>query len=146
MNVDLIDLIVRLLAGLFFLFFGISSSETGPPAPVPEPTAVFSDPQGETIRSFTTIRDVEVNVMESFPLQIQLRVTGEHPDGCELPVMVEQRREGNTVTVEIYRELPPDIFCPMVLQPYEGSIRLEGNFMPGDYVIRVNDFVVEVTL
>ena len=34
----------------------------------------------------------------------------------------------------------------MMLQPYEDTIQVEGNFEPGDYVITVNGFVVEVTL
>jgi hypothetical protein len=55
-------------------------------------------------------------------------------------------REGNTVTVSIYRELPLDLMCPMILQPYEATIPLEGGFEPGEYVFRVNDFVLEQTL
>ena len=107
---------------------------------------MFSSPEGDFIRSYTNIHNVEVIVLESFPMQVELHITGEHPDGCELPVVVDQQRDGNTVTVEIYRELPADVFCPMVLQPYDDTIKLDGNFEPGDYVFKVNDFVVEATL
>lgn len=142
---ELIDLIIRLLMGLFFMFFGISSSVTEP-SQAPEPTVVFSNPQGAIIRSYTNIYSVDLLVLESFPMQVQLQVSGEHPDGCQLPVVVEQRRDGDRITVEIYRELPAEVMCPMMLQPYADSIMLEGNFMPGDYVFKVNDYVIEQTL
>ncbi len=135
----LIDILVRLLVGLFMaFFFGVRADVPLPP----EPTPVTLPPT----RSMTTIRDVQVIVLESSPMQVQLHVTGEQPDGCELPVQVDQQREGNTVTLSIYRDLPGDVFCPMVLQPYEDSIMLDGTFEPGDYVFIVNDFVVEQTL
>ena len=79
-------------------------------------------------------------------MQVQLHVTGEQPDGCDFPVIVEQAREGNTVTVSIYREVPLAVMCPMILLPYDDTIPLAGNFEPGDYVFQVNDFVVQQTL
>ena len=131
----LIDILVRLLVGLFMVFFfGVRAD-----VPTPEPTPVTLPPS----RSMTTIRNVEVIVQGT---QVQLHVTGEHPDGCKLPVHVDQQREGNTVTLSIYRELPGDVFCPMVLQPYDDTITLDGSFEPGDYVFNVNGFVVEKTL
>ena len=48
--------------------------------------------------------------------------------------------------VEVYQEIPPDVLCPMILRPYNDTIRLEGDFEPGDYIFQVNDFVVEQTL
>lgn len=138
--VSLIDILVRVMM-LFFtgFLFGVQSTIERPDEP-PEALTV------PATQSFSTIYDVEVLVMESFPMQVQLVVTGEHGDGCDLPVIVEQAREGNTVTVSIYREIPADTFCPMMLQPYEDNIMLEGTFEPGDYVFVVNEFVVEQTL
>jgi hypothetical protein len=59
---------------------------------------------------------------------------------------VEQRREGNEVFVEIYRELPLTVICPAVLHAYDATIHLEGGFEPGTYTIHVNDQVIEVTI
>jgi hypothetical protein len=136
--VSLIDILVRLLTGLFFL--GVAQPAPVRPVDPPEAIAV------PATQSFTTLFAVDVLVMESFPMQVQLQVQGEHGDGCELPVIVEQSREGNTVTVSIYRVLPADTFCPMMLQPYEASLMLDGTFEPGDYVFVVNNLVVEQTL
>ena len=86
----------------------------------------------------TNIFRVDVNVMESDPRQISLEVEGEHPDGCEYPVLVGQTRQGNTIDIEVYREVPADVFCPMILKPYKGTISLDGAFESGAYTINVN--------
>lgn len=83
----------------------------------------------------TNIFRVNVQVKET---RISLEVEGEHPDGCEYPVIVDQTRRGNTVDLEVYREVPADVICPMILKPYRDMIRLDGEFEPGDYTINVN--------
>ncbi|HLV35432.1 MAG TPA: hypothetical protein VKY59_09975 [Spirillospora sp.] len=133
-----IEIFIRILIALF-MFVGVTEEQTIRPVEPPDSS------EGHTIRSYTNITSVEVIVMESMPMQLQLRVSGEHADGCELPVVVEQERRGNTVIVEIYREMPADLFCPMILQPYNDIIPL-GTFEPGDYVFQVNDYTVERTL
>ena len=96
------------------------------------------DAVGETEKVLTNIHAVEVLVMEIHPVQVRLEVTGEHPDGCDLPVQVAQRRDGNSIEIEVYRELPTDMMCPMILLPYSDSIYLDGNFEGGSYTISVN--------
>jgi len=34
--------------------------------------------------------------------------------------------------------VPADVFCPMILRPYQGQIALEGDFAAGSYTIQVN--------
>lgn len=87
---------------------------------------------------FTHILRVDVKVSESKPIRINLDVEGEHPDGCEYPVIVDQSRSDNTIEIEVYREVPADVMCPMILKPYRGSIIVEGSFDPGEYTINVN--------
>lgn len=123
---DLIDLLIRLFLALFL---GTQSTVT-PPA--------------YNFRSYTIIEKVEARVLESFPAQIQLVVTGAQPDGCDLPVIVEQQRGENTVTVEIYRLGDPAMMCAAVLIPYQETIMLDGSFEPGTYAITVNDYKLEV--
>ena len=83
----------------------------------------------------TNILRVDATVKQA---QISLEVEGEHPDGCDLPVHVEQSRTGNTVNVEVYRQVPADMICPMILRPYQGTIQLDGDFDAGSYTISVN--------
>lgn len=88
----------------------------------------------------TNILDVTVKIAKSEATRVSLDVRGEHPDGCDLPVLVKQARQGNTITVEVYREVPADMFCPMILQPYQDTIQLNGDFGPGEYIINVNTY------
>jgi hypothetical protein len=98
------------------------------------------------IQSDTFIESVEVIVLESFPMQLHLVITGFQPEGCEFPVIVEQQRAENTVNVHIYREVPADVMCPMVIIPYEETVVLDGGFEFGTFTIQVNEFTVEIDL
>jgi len=102
--------------------------------------------EGNNMRVETVIENVEVAVLESFPMQLQLTVSGYQPDGCEVPVQTEQNAEGDTVTVTIYREIPVDTMCPAILNPYEATITLDETFTGGTVNIQVNDFSTSVTL
>ena len=94
----------------------------------------------------TNIHAVDIRVMESYPMRISLEVRGEHPDGCDFPVHVRQSRADSDIKVEVYREVPADVFCPMILRPYEGTIHLDGDFDFGAYTISVNDHSQNIEL
>jgi len=135
---------------MLLIFFGfaafLGTSESNPP-PVLPPTdggASGVPPSGSQV--LTVIESVDALLLESFPVQIHLHITGYQPDGCTFPVQVEQSRDGNSVNVRIYRVLPPDIMCTMQLVPYDETIALDGGFEPGDYTIDVNGTVVQVTV
>jgi hypothetical protein len=133
-SLEWIDFLIRLLVALLTAVVG--SSGFGVAVPV----------DTDTFHSPTIIEGVEVMVLESSPMQVNLAVRGAQPDGCEFPVIVEQRREGNTIIVEIYRDMPISLICAAVLLPYRETIALEGSFEPGTYTFRVNDYVVEQDL
>ena len=139
------EIFIRLLILLFSLFLGVEQ-EVRPP--IPEMTPTFTPPASgeETFRSLTVIDSVDALLLESFPVQINLQVSGYQPDGCDFPVQVEQRREGNEVFVDIYRNVPLAVMCPAVLVEYNESIHLEGGFESGTYTIHVNDQTIEVTI
>ena len=122
-----------------FLFFGGATEVQSPSAVEP----IVGEP---VMRSLTVIENVEVIVLESYPMQIHLQVAGYQPDGCDAPVQVEQRRDDNHVYVEIYRSLDPNVMCPMNIAQYSKNIPLEGGFESGAYIIDVNGYVVEITL
>lgn len=110
-----------------------------------ESGTVYSE--GELMRLPTVIETVDVLVMESFPPQLSLQVTGYQSDGCDFPAQVEIRREAETSTVyvQIFREMPLAVMCPANIIPYEASINL-GAFDPGTYTIIVNDVETQVEL
>ncbi len=131
----LLELLIRLI---IIMFFGGTSTSMN----VLPPSDFDSGPPS-VVRSYTYIQDVELIALESQPPQVQLHVKGEHPDGCDYPAQVTQQRDGNTITVEIYREVPFDVMCPMILLSYEDTIKLDGTFPPGNYTFKINDYVFE---
>ncbi|HLU08157.1 MAG TPA: hypothetical protein VK003_00685 [Oceanobacillus sp.] len=131
------EIFIRILVLLLYLFLGVEQ-EVRPPTP---PTS-----GEETFRSYTVIESVDALLLESFPVQINLEVSGYQPDGCDFPVQVEQRREGSEVFVEIYRDVPLAVMCPAMLVGYEATIHLDGGFESGTYTIHVNDQTIEVTI
>lgn len=92
----------------------------------------------DSIKVMTQISRVTARVTENFPMRIRLDIIGEHPDGCDYPVKIEQFRHGNIIKIEVYREVPADVICPMILQSYQSEIQLDGAFESGRYIIKVN--------
>ncbi len=137
------------LCGLLALLVMLLASCLGisvPGADVPiSPDDAPGAPGVGMFRNPLAIESVDVMVLESDPVQVSLTVTGYH-DGCEYPVTIEQRRAGNEVFVDIYREMPVDVICPMIAVSYIASISLEGSFESGTYTIHVNDFVQTLDL
>lgn len=129
------DWIMRLLVIAFLASVGIAESAGGAP---PMSQGV------PTIRAPHFIESVEVGRYPSAaaypaPLYIRVRAT---LDGCDYPTEIEQRQEGNTIYVDIFREMPIDVMCPMIAMLYEAEIPLEGTFNQGTYTIVVNNVTV----
>ncbi|MDX1992288.1 MAG: hypothetical protein SF029_07855 [bacterium] len=118
----------------------------GNPTAPPLPRGARATPPSTIAnRAYHVINDVDVLIMESFPPsappQVSLEITGYIPDGCTAETQLVQRQTGNTITIELYRELPPDAMCPMVISDYQENIAL-GALRPGRYTINVNGYVV----
>jgi hypothetical protein len=138
---NLIRFLLLIFLG-FMTFLGWSGrNDITPPV---DGGASGAPPSGSEV--LTVIETVDALIMESFPAQISLHVTGYQPDGCTFPVQVEQNRDSNTVSVKIYRILPPDIMCTMQLVVYDENIKLDGSFESGEYTIDVNGTVVTVKI
>lgn len=141
-----IGILVRLMLLFFAMTVGISTRVEQPVQPPgsnnPPPPAQV----GDTFRSYTIINSVETQVMESFPFQVTLIVHGQQADGCELPVVVDQRREGNTIYVDIYREMNPSMICTMLAAPYDATIPLVDRLESGQYTINVNGTIIDLKL
>ena len=63
----------------------------------------------DTDKVLTNIFQVDATVAGE---RVSLAVEGEHPDGCDFPVQVDQSRNGNRVRVEVYREIPSRCLLP----------------------------------
>lgn len=135
--------IVALLFG-FFAVFGIQKSTVSSIAA--EQAQEVPTEVSDGVQSLTVIEQIETAVSSSIPASVTMQIRGYQPDGCTFPVQVDQSRDGNQVTVKIYRIMPKDILCSMELNPYNETITLDGTFDSGDYTIDVNGTVVKVKI
>ncbi len=90
------------------------------------------------IMGLAPVEEIEIVILESFPVQINVIVSGNLPDPCTEIFEVLQEKEGNTffITIKTYRS--PG-FCIQVLAPFEEIIPLEVYGLPaGTYTVDVN--------
>ena len=92
------------------------------------------------------VETVDVVVLESFPYQLRAQVKGYLADSCTRLHAVTQSREGHTITVSITTLREIDAFCLQRIEVVERTIPIEGGFLPGDYVLRVNNVARQFTL
>ena len=88
------------------------------------------------------IQTVSVEILESFPVQVNLKIEGYLADSCTMLHETSERREGDTVHVQVTTIRPRDLFCATVVTEMEHTIPL-GPFDPGVYKAIVNDIEVE---
>jgi inhibitor of cysteine peptidase len=92
------------------------------------------------------IETVNVVVLESFPYQLRAEVKGYLPDSCTRLDQVTQSRAGNLITLTITTLREQDAICLQRIEVVERTIPIEGGFLPGDYVLRVNNIAHRFTL
>ena len=88
------------------------------------------------------IQQVSVAILESFPVQVNLKVEGYLADACTMLHETTERREGNTIHVQVTTKRPRDLACAAVITEIEHIVPL-GTFAPGMYKAIVNDVEVE---
>ncbi|NTU75871.1 MAG: hypothetical protein HGA86_07100, partial [Anaerolineaceae bacterium] len=73
------------------------------------------------------IDTMEVLIMESFPPQISLHITGALPTPCHnLRVQVAAPDAKGIFQVKVYSVTDPNAICTQVLEPFDQSISLNG--------------------
>lgn len=111
----------------------VDRGEVTPPASeTPEPPA--------GVRAEAYVDEAQLQIMESFPIQVAVAVQGNLPTPChsfasEFEIDEEQGR----IDVQVYSLAPEDedLACAQVLQPFEENIRL-GSFEQGEFDVYVN--------
>ena len=101
--------------------------------PVGEPTS------GGTIHGEAVVETIDVLILESFPVQINVVARGYLPDGCtEIDEILRERADqGFQVTITTAR--PADAMCTEALVPFEETFSLWVLGLPaGTYTVDVN--------
>jgi len=113
------------------------------PLPTEEPTA---EP-GEMIIGEATVESIEVLILESFPVQVHVRVSGYLGDGCTELGDINVERVDDTFNVTIQTQRPADAICTQQLVGFEETIPLDVQGLEaGTYTVDVNGVTETFTL
>lgn len=129
-----------------------SGDATDEPAPAdeneePQDPAEPGADEGEMIIKEAKVLEVNVGIMESWPLQASAQVHGELGDGCTEIHDIETEREGNQFNITITTERPEEAVCTMILRTFDENIPLDiEGLEAGDYVVNANGVETTFTL
>jgi inhibitor of cysteine peptidase len=128
-------LLMTLLAGLL-----LSACQTRQPAGPP----VVGTPPSEDGYAYgqeATVESLDVLLLDSFPLQVNVLVSGYLPDGCvELVEITAERQENEFILTLTTRRQTGDIACTEALVPFEERISLDVyGLEAGTYTVTAQD-------
>ena len=93
----------------------------------------------ELLRGNVFVNAVEILLLESYPAQVELQLTGNLPTPChQLRVIVSPPDEQNRIQVETYSVTDPNVMCIQVLEPFDVRMAI-GDFTEGEFSVWVND-------
>jgi inhibitor of cysteine peptidase len=122
----------------------LTSEEATEPAPAETPSATADSGDAETPAAL--VEEIEVLMLESFPVQVNVIASGNLPDGCTSLNEPTPRREGNTFVVNLTTTRVDEI-CTQALVPFDKVIPLEVEGLPaGTYTVSVNGLTETFTL
>jgi len=104
---------------------------------------------GDLVRDKADVEEVNLLIMESFPIQVAAVARGNLRDGCtEIDeVQSSYDEETMTFTVEITTVREPNAVCTQVLVPFEERIELDARGLAaGTYTVNVNGVEENFTL
>ena len=111
--------------------------------PTGEPTFTST----ETTRGQATVNSIDVQILESFPVQVNVVARGDLPDSCTQIDEIITQQTGNTFRVAITTLRQPAASCTQALVPFEQSIPLDVVGLPaGSYNVSVNGVQGSFTL
>jgi hypothetical protein len=118
--------------------FGCMATSTAVDAPTAYVPATEPSDDG-VIEELAPVEDIDILILESFPVQINVVARGNLPDGCTTIDQVTQERDGNTFRVTITTVRPVGMECTQALEPFERVIALDVYGLPaGVYTVDVN--------
>jgi hypothetical protein len=118
-------------------------------APVEPPTPAGT-PDGKAPVAETgaaVVENIEVRILESYPVQVHVELSGYLPDGCTTIRDTEVVNAGTTFRIRMTTGRPPNAMCTMAITPFQEVVPLNVIGLPGGvYQVAVNDLWAEFTL
>ncbi|MGC9346661.1 MAG: hypothetical protein ACP5JG_00870 [Anaerolineae bacterium] len=99
-------------------------------------------PSGDVSGGRAYVDDLQLLIMESFPVQVRAVITGQLSDGCtevqETRVEYDAASQTFRLHIETYRD--PEKMCTQALVPFEESVSLDvEGLSAGTYTVEIQD-------
>jgi hypothetical protein len=99
-------------------------------------------PSGDVISGEASVESIEILILESFPVQVNVVAEGYVSDACTEIDEIARERQGNTFSVTITTARPADAVCAQVITEFEEVISLDVLGLPaGTYTVDVNGVI-----
>jgi inhibitor of cysteine peptidase len=93
------------------------------------------------------VESVDVRILESFPVQVQVLAKGYLQDSCTKLDTTTQSLDSHTFIVTMTTSRPADLACTQVITPFEEPIPLDlAGLKAGTYMVTVNGVTGTFTL
>ncbi|HET6824174.1 MAG TPA: hypothetical protein VFH34_16095 [Anaerolineales bacterium] len=104
------------------------------------PPPIVTEEPGIPVTGVALVQSVEIQILESQPLQVNAIVRGQLPDaGCTTISSVSQVQNDNIITITLTTTTDPVALCAQALTPFEQVVALDmSNLTPGHYKVHVN--------
>jgi hypothetical protein len=132
-------LAIAFVAVVGFAVAGVARAGVFAPDQQPQP----APPARQGHEFLIQVDSVDVQIRESFPVQVAALVEGVLGNGCTRFERVEQTRTENTIFVRIVGYHSGAERCTMIAHLYRDTIRIEGPLPPGSYTLDVNGVIRE---
>jgi hypothetical protein len=122
-----------------------TAAPTSTMQPTAEPTAAPTPTELEARGAY--LDELQVTVLDSFPVPVQAAVRGHLSDGCTTIRNVKVDREGNTfvMMLDVFRD--PLALCTQALVPFEEVVKLDVDHLAaGTYQVVAGDLQATFTL
>ncbi len=84
------------------------------------------------------VESMNIMMLESFPLQINVLINGYLPNPCYQITRIEKNQEGNTFYIKVFMK-HNGLICIQTIKPYEETVALDVyGLIAGTYQIDVN--------
>jgi hypothetical protein len=134
--------VVLVLLGVFLTAEACAAKEIiepKSPQTISTPTSTSDTGDGEEIEGVARISEIDILILESFPVQVNVVARGNLPDGCTEINGIDRKRIGNTFEVTITTTRPANQMCTEALVPFEQVISLDvAGIEAGKYTVNVN--------
>jgi inhibitor of cysteine peptidase len=88
------------------------------------------------------VENIQILILESFPVQVQVIAEGYLPDGCTEIDKIKTEREGNIFNISISTKRPKDAICTQALESFTETIHLDvQGLKAGNYTVNVNGVI-----